>query len=313
MTVYVLVHNEAGTPTNRVFMKFRTEYNPQLADKTLDPLSPVVLVGSCFTDSIGAKMRDCRWPSQANSCGVLYNPASIANILTLSANDDEAKVLEAVKRSIVSRDGIYLSWLTDSKTYGTSEAETADTLIGKLSEMREALSAAGVLIVTFGTSWIYELTDSPGYIVSNCHKFPSKDFKRHRLSVDEIVSAWQSTVERLRDLNPDLRLIFTVSPIRHLKDGFEGNARSKATLLLACERLCSEIEGADYFPAYEIITDDLRDYRFYADDLLHPSSLAVTYVWEKFCKRYLSEQSRHILAAGEKITKAMNHRPNIQI
>ncbi len=294
-------------------MKFRTEYNPEVAGRLLDPLMPVVLVGSCFTDSIGARMRVCRWPSLANPCGVLYNPASIANILSLSADDDEKKVLAAVKRSIVSRDGLFLSWLTDSKTCGTSEAETADTLIGKLSEIKEALAVAGVLIVTFGTSWIYELSDSPGYIVSNCHKFPSKDFKRRRLSVDEIVSVWKSTVEHLRVLNPDLRLIFTVSPIRHLKDGFEGNARSKATLLLACERLCSEIEGADYFPAYEIITDDLRDYRFYADDLLHPSSLAVTYVWEKFCKRYLSERSRQILAEGEKITKAMNHRPNIQL
>lgn len=294
-------------------MKFRTEYNPQIADRLLDPLMPVVLVGSCFTDSIGARMRDCRWPSQANPCGVLYNPASIANILTLCDNDDDEEVYAAVRSSIISRDGIYLSWLTDSKTYGTSETEIADTLVSKLSEMRNALAAAAVLIVTFGTSWIYELSDSPGYIVSNCHKFPSKDFIRRRLSVDEIVSTWKSTVELLRTINPDLRLIFTVSPIRHLKDGFEGNARSKATLLLACERLCTEIEGADYFPAYEIITDDLRDYRFYADDLLHPSGQAVTYVWEKFCKRYLSEQSRQIIAEGEKITKAMNHRPNIQI
>ena len=167
-------------------MKFRTEYNPEVAGRLLDPLMPVVLVGSCFTDSIGARMRVCRWPSLANPCGVLYNPASIANILSLSADDDEKKVLAAVKRSIVSRDGLFLSWLTDSKTCGTSEAETADTLIGKLSEIKEALAVAGVLIVTFGTSWIYELSDSPGYIVSNCHKFPSKDFKRRRLSVDEI-------------------------------------------------------------------------------------------------------------------------------
>lgn len=294
-------------------MKFRTEYNPELAGRLIDPSMPVVLIGSCFTDSIGARMRDCRWPSNANPFGVLYNPASIANILTLCAVDGEEDTLAKVKRSIISRGSIYLSWLTDSKTNGTSEAEIAYTLIRRLSGVREVLADAGVLIVTFGTSWIYELSDSPGYIVSNCHKFPSKDFKRRRLSVDEIVSVWKSTVEHLRVLNPDLRLIFTVSPIRHLKDGFEGNARSKATLLLACERLCSEIEGADYFPAYEIITDDLRDYRFYADDLLHPSSLAVTYVWEKFCKRYLSERSRQILAEGEKITKAMNHRPNIQL
>lgn len=292
-------------------MKFRTEYNPEIASELLYPSMPAVLIGSCFTDSIGARMRDCRWPSVANPCGVLYNPASIANLLTMSVNIDKESVRKEIMHSIIGRDGFFVSWLTDSKINGASEADVAGTLVDRLSAMRSALSVAGVIIVTFGTSWIYELAESSGYVVSNCHKFPAKYFERRRLEVDEIVSIWKSAAANLRTLNPNLRIIFTVSPIRHLKDGFEGNARSKAILVLACEKLCSEIEGVDYFPSYEIITDDLRDYRFYDDDLLHPSRQAVSYVWEKFCRRYLSEESRRILAEGEKITKAMNHRPNI--
>ena len=222
-------------------MKFRTEYNPEIASELLYPSMPAVLIGSCFTDSIGARMRDCRWPSVANPCGVLYNPASIANLLTNVRQHRQRKCAQRDNALRIMRQRrLFVSWLTDSKINGASEADVAGTLVDRLSAMRSALSVAGVIIVTFGTSWIYELAESSGYVVSNCHKFPAKYFERRRLEVDEIVSIWKSAAANLKTLNPNLRIIFTVSPIRHLKDGFEGNARSKAILVLACEKLCSE-------------------------------------------------------------------------
>ncbi|MBD5370801.1 MAG: GSCFA domain-containing protein [Bacteroides sp.] len=290
-------------------MKFRTEYTAHPACTLLDPRQPVVLVGSCFTDNIGERMRFCRWEAYPNVTGVLYNPASIANILRLACFGRYRA--EELARSIVGRDGLWMSWLADSGCTTRSPSETGRRLTARLDELRERLAVASTLIVTFGTAWIYELRDRAGYVVANCHKFPAAAFERRRLSVSEITAEWNEVMRRLSEAYPRLRVIFTVSPVRHLKDGFEGNSRSKAILQLACEEICAANPGAEYFPAFEIMTDDLRDYRFYAADMLHPSPQAVGYIWEKFCERYLSPASRAILAEGERLTRRLGHRPII--
>lgn len=290
-------------------MKFRTEYETKLSSNPLDPERAVVLLGSCFTDAIGQRMRDCLWNAFPNICGVLYNPASIANILSIAL--DSKNVFETISESMAERAGIHSTWLMDSGCSSYSSSETKEIAFSKIHSLKEKLADAQALIVTFGTAWIFELRERPGYVVSNCHKFPSDTFLRRRMGIEEIVGLWNACIAKLRESYPGLRIIFTVSPVRHLKDGFEGNSRSKAILQLACEEICRINENVEYFPSYEILNDDLRDYRFYASDLTHPSAEAVDYVWKKFLDRYLTPSGRAILEEGEKVTKALNHRPNI--
>lgn len=288
-------------------MKFRTEYEAQPCEAQLDPEQPVVLMGSCFTDYIGERMRLCRWAAYPNPCGTLYNPASIANVISIAIA--KKGIFDIIKDSVVNNDPLWMSWLSDSDCTTYSQSDTEERVFGRLSNLSDKLKGAQCLIVTFGTAWVYELRKRPGYIVSNCHKFPPKTFLRRRLSVSEIVNEWKEVLGKLAQLNPDLRVIFTVSPVRHLKDGFEGNSLSKAILRMACEEICGEHQNCDYFPAFEIVNDDLRDYRFYGPDMVHPSPTAVDYIWEKFQDRYLSKASRALLAEGEKVTKRLMHRP----
>lgn len=288
-------------------MKFRTEYTVQPSERLLNPEESVVLIGSCFTDYIGERMRACRWKAFPNITGTLFNPSSIAGILHLALTWE--KPFDVIDRSLAQRDKLWVSWLADSRCTTYSKRDTDDRIFNRFLRLRERLEEARTLIVTFGTAWIYELRERPGYVVSNCHKFPTDTFVRRRLSVNEIVEEWNKLLRLLAEKYPEMRVIFTVSPVRHLKDGFEGNSRSKAILQLACEELCNSNEGVDYFPSYEIMNDDLRDYRFYSSDLVHPSPEAVDYIWEKFQDRYLSKESRALLAEGEKVTKRLNHRP----
>lgn len=277
------------------------------SNEPLNPEQSVVLIGSCFTDYIGERMRACRWRAYPNITGTLFNPSSIAWTLELACRWKHP--FEVIKDSLTTRDRLWMSWLTDSECTTYNERETSERVLRRLLNLRERLADAHTLIVTFGTAWIYELRERPGYVVANCHKFPSDSFIRRRLSVREITERWNSMLSLLKDTYPDLRTIFTVSPVRHLKDGFEGNSRSKAILQLACEEICAQNEKTDYFPSFEIMSDDLRDYRFYSSDLVHPSPEAVDYIWEKFQDRYMSKGSRALLAEGEKVTKRLNHRP----
>ncbi len=170
------------------------------------------------------------------------------------------------------------------------------------------LKEADCLFVTFGTSWVYELLSS-GTIVSNCHKLPAKDFNRYRLNVDEIVSIYKDLLVELLVFNPNIKIVFTVSPIRHWKDGAHGNQLSKGTLLLAVDQLTELFDQVSYFPSYEIVMDELRDYRFYSEDMLHMSDVAIKYIWQRFSDTYLSEESKQIQKQVAKFILAANHRP----
>lgn len=288
-------------------MKFRTEFMVRQSALLLDPEQSVILIGSCFTDYIGDRMRSSRWRAFPNITGTLFNPSSIAKTLHIACTIKDYS--DVINNSLASRDGLWMSWLTDSGCTTYSKDNTRKLISDRFQNLRRHLKEANALIVTFGTAWIYELRERPGYVVSNCHKFPADNFVRRRLAIDDIVGEWNELLKLLAQEYPDLRIIFTVSPVRHLKDGFEGNSRSKAILQLACDELCRLNDNVDYFPSFEIMMDDLRDYRFYASDMVHPSPDAVEYIWEKFQDRYLSKESRALLAEGEKVTKRLNHRP----
>lgn len=289
-------------------MKFRTEITIKKdASKTLSPKRPVLLAGSCFSDNIGAMMQRAGWPASANPCGVIYNPVSMALLFRL------ALAMPAIRREIVasaltSREDKWASWFMGKRAVADTAEQCADLACEAIDTLQQGIEQADAIILTFGTSdvWLLAGTDRA---VGNCHKHPAAEFDRRRVSVEEIVEVWKEIIAAVRERNPEVKFILTVSPRRYLSEGFAENTRQKAVLILACERLCREVENTDYFPAYEILNDDLRDYRFYSADLLHPSEQAVEYIWEKFTEAYLSEADTVLLRSMEKEARRSRHIP----
>lgn len=252
----------------------------------------ILMLGSCFSDEIGEQMKQRNLQVTCNPFGTLYNPLSIANAINYKLQ------ITNYELPLVEYDGLWHS-MAHHGAFSRPTKEEAETAVRESIEtMQKALSEATVVIVTFGTAWVYEMG---GQIVGNCHKLPADTFTRRRLTVDEIVATWQPIIARY----PEKHWLFTVSPIRHIKDGLHENQLSKATLLMAVEALT----GASYFPSYEILLDELRDYRFYADDLVHPSSLAVNYIWERFVETFCTNGTRNQMQIEHKQWKFEHHRP----
>lgn len=288
-------------------MKFRTEIKALKTSLHLDPKQRVTLMGSCFSDNIGRKIAEAAWPACVNPCGVVYNPATIALLIQLSLTHRPQR-RAIVESSVTSREGKYVSWFVDSGCAADTPEGCTDLLMERLDRLEEAIETSECLVVTFGTPdvWLLRGTDR---LVGNCHKHPASEFEKHRLGIEEIVSTWTGLTLAMRQRNPNLKLILTVSPRRYLGGGASDNSRLKAVLLLACEKIADQLADCCYFPAYEIMIDDLRDYRFYAEDMLHPSPIAVDYIWETFKASFLSEDDRNAVTAAEKEGRRLRHRP----
>lgn len=291
-------------------MKFRTEYKPTPSSLRLDPRRKVTLLGSCFAVNIGRRMQNALWDVCVNPLGALYNPISLGHtvMLALMPSDQRRNLLS---QALVERDGIWLSWYFDSSVYGRSRQDYIDKASAALDILAVALAESQALVVTLGTAWVYRLRSDFKGIVSNCHKFPADRFDRILLTVDDICRWSDFFDEAVSSRLQHLHFIETVSPVRHLSDGFHENAISKATLLLTTQRVVDNSTPMHYFPVYEIVNDDLRDYRFYASDLTHPSEDAVDYIWDIFCQTYLDENGRRRVAEGEKLNARLHHRPLI--
>ncbi len=265
----------------------------------------VMLMGSCFAENIGERLQRLKFQADVNPFGIIYNPVSVAKSIRILLSD---KIYN--EKDLFEHDGIWGSFDHHSRFSSTAAEQTLQNINSRLERSRTFLKEANYLIITLGTSCAYELKQS-GEVVSNCHKFTSGTFKRFRLDLSEIVTKFKDLLTDVWRFNSDLRILFTVSPIRHWKDGAVGNQLSKSTLLLAVDRLVSGFgnERCAYFPSYEIVMDELRDYRFYAPDLLHLSSVAVDHIWEKFSKVMISEESLKLSKDVVKIIKASEHRP----
>ncbi len=279
-------------------MKFRTEIDVPAFGQKIDHLQRGFSIGSCFAESIAGKLRRYKLPLESNPFGVLYNPSSIADALESLAG---GRVW--AKDDLTEADGLWFSYAHHGIFSSVSPDDALARINKAASEGAEALKKAGYVIITFGTAWVYELE---GRVVSNCHKQPANIFIRRRLTINEIVSRFSALLDGPLK---GRQVIFTVSPVRHLKDGFEENSLSKAILRLAVGELVEKYPDAHYFPAYEIVNDDLRDYRFYADDLVHPSDAAIEYVWEKFSAAAFDEKTQAFLPQIENILRAAAHRP----
>ncbi|MCH5229042.1 MAG: GSCFA domain-containing protein [Muribaculaceae bacterium] len=288
-------------------MKFRTEYPAIKSSIVLHPDKPVIMVGSCFTQNITAKMEEHLWKT-INPCGTLYNPLSIAEALLLVADYDSG--LHKFEDSLFNYNGIWNSRIFDSSISSASYEDCISEFRQRQTNFLNALQEGADMIVTFGTSIVYYWAEND-LLAGNCHKLPANLFYRERLSILNITDTWNLCIKRLKVLAPGLRIIFTVSPVRHLKDGFSENLRSKALLCLAVEEITKTNDNCDYFPAYEILNDDLRDYRFYASDLVHPSTEAIEYIWDKFKETYLDNSGLHIIENNGRKFKALHHRPKL--
>ena len=253
-------------------MFFRTEVLIPNPSFSIRPLQRMLFVGSCFADNIGRRFEEEKFRAVVNPYGVMYNPVSILH------------------------------------TVGRYVDENRDSLAAARPEGESGREVPLVAVFTLGTNHVYRMKET-GEIVDNCQKRPQRLFQEEELTIDQCRDALAEAVDKLRGIVPGVQVIITVSPIRYAKYGFHGSQLSKATLLLAADRLCREYGCCSYFPAYEIVNDELRDYRFYKEDMLHPSDQAVSYIWERFSAAYFSKETNAFLEKWRPIKAALNHRP----
>lgn len=285
-------------------ISFRTEVNTSSFPFRLGYRTPTMFCGSCFTENIGGIMQSLKMPVMVNPNGVVYNPLSVAKVIR---NILSGKEYSSVDLSY--RNGIWFSY----DHYTRFSSESKEECLSRINESNrkayEFVREAKFFAITLGTARVYKLVNS-GEVVANCHKVPAKEFTHTLLTVDEIVAEWCGIIDEVLSVKPDAKFIFTVSPIRHWKDGAVGNQLSKSTLILAIHKLIENFpKNVFYFPAYEIMMDDLRDYRFYDTDMLHPSPIAVEYIWQKFSAALIEPEAMKIAESVHNIQQAIGHRP----
>lgn len=264
----------------------------------------LMLIGSCFATEMGAKLQEACFQVDVNPYGVLYNPLSISMALKEMLSKKEYEEVDLVR---------YNDWWHSPMHHGDFSAIAADEVLQKINDRivraNDELKSLDWLLMTWGSSWVYEEVKTRR-IVGNCHKMPERNFTRRRLSVEEIVTDYISLLTGMFARNPQLKVLFTVSPIRHVRDGLHANQLSKATLLLAIEVLQQHFpDRVFYFPAYELLLDELRDYRFFADDLVHPSRVAVEMVWERLMQTTMEKETLEVIKQCNEVKKAVAHRP----
>ena len=265
---------------------------------------PLLLVGSCFSDNIGACLSSDLFEADVNPFGPLYNPASIINAFRILK--DERKV---ASETMLERDGMWVSTLFHSRISAGDRQTAEERMNNHIHASASTLRDASVIIITLGTTRIFSLRES-GQVVANCHKLPGTAFDVRYLSLDETIVALRDTVSLIHEVNKNAHIIFTVSPLRYNEQGAHGNQVAKSTLMLAVDQIIreNENEAVSYFPAYEIMMDDLRDYRFYAEDMKHPSAQAVRYIYDIFRKSYFDDDTIRLAEEAMKFTRRMAHR-----
>jgi lysophospholipase L1-like esterase len=280
---------------------WKTDLNVKSADRPIHLNDPILTIGSCFSQAIGLHLNDNKFHVTNNPFGTVYSPLSIHHLLTLALR----------KRAISEEDflvhqEVHYHYQFHSSFAGLSRQELAEQISRAVNKVNHFISTARFVIITYGTAWAYKRKDTAQW-VANCHKVPSSYFSKELLSIDDMENSFDEIHSALKAVNPAIQIIVTVSPVRHLKDTIELNSVSKSTLRLFCHKL-SQRSGVDYFPAYEIMMDDLRDYRFYQEDRIHPTNEAEEYIWQKFVQRYFESETKTFLSEWQEIRKAFAHR-----
>jgi hypothetical protein len=283
-------------------MKFRTEIDIVQHDNPIEHSEKILTIGSCFAQNIGNYFVDAKMDAMINPFGVLYNPVSILNSVKLLSGK-----IKFSEDELIYDQGEWHSFYHHSDFSHHDKTQVIKKIKDGLELTREFMKKASRVIFTFGTSYVFEFYET-GIIASNCHKIDPKQFKRYRLSQAKVSEAIKNTVREVTALNNNCEFILTVSPVRHWKDGAAENQLSKSTLLLAVNETVQNHANSSYFPSYEIMMDDLREYRYYESDLVHPNKIATDYIWEKFSESMMSANCRKIIKDTEAITRARTHR-----
>ncbi len=283
--------------------EFMLDLSIPVSSELIDHRDGILVMGSCFTEHIGDFLAEHKYQTLQNPNGILFDPVSIANALTAYTKPDHYRNIELYQQG-----DIYFSWQHHSRFSGLNSEQVKADIIHSQQTAHTFLKSAKWLIITLGTSFHYKLIGK-NLSVANCHKVPASNFNKTLLSIEKINSALDNCLHQIFHFNPDLRVIFTVSPVRHIKDGIVENNRSKARLLEVVHHLVNKFDRLYYFPAYELVIDVLRDYRFYKEDMVHPNHQAVSYVIEKFLGAFVNERSRKITEEIEVLIKSMQHRP----
>ncbi len=284
-------------------MKFRTQISVAPSSVNISHQHKTLCIGSCFAEHIGERLDGKKFPVLVNPFGIVYNPISVVHVMERLISGEQF-----TEEGLFENHGLWHSYAHHGRFSHPDKSVVLANINSTLEAAGFYLKNTSRIILTFGTANVFALKED-GEIVANCHKMPGQTFERRRLSVNEIASSIIACLQALKSKLPELEVVTTVSPVRHLRDGLIENQRSKATLVLALEQITKELPFVHYFPAFEILLDDLRDYRFYERDMSHPNVMAVDYVWEKFGETYFSEETKQLNSRVEQIIAAAAHRP----
>ncbi|MEE9438057.1 MAG: GSCFA domain-containing protein [Saprospiraceae bacterium] len=278
-----------------------------ISNNKISPSSNILTLGSCFSQNIGQKLQSSLFKTIVNPFGTIFNPISICNNLDRAINNKQLNI-----NDINNLGNRYFHYDFNTSFDSTDSKSTLEAINTTIYKTHLEIKKVDTLLLTFGTSIVYYLKtqqDDNDYLVSNCHKVPSTNFRKEILSVEQMKTKMDNTINQLRKINPDLSIILTVSPVRHTKEGLVANSRSKSRLIDLCHVLCEEHQKTEYFPAFEIMIDELRDYRYYKTDMIHPSDLAIDIIWDHFLKNYISINGQHMIRDLDKLNQASNHKP----
>ncbi len=285
-------------------MKLQTQVPISTSPYPISYKGEIVLLGSCFANHIGSKLKYHKFSTTLNPFGILFHPKALSNLIVRALNNEDYR-----EEELFSHQEQWHSFEAHSDISKNSKEELLLSLNEKLDLTRQKLTTASHLILTLGTAWGYELRDT-GKWVANCHKVPQKEFNKVLSAPEEIMESLSGAITRIRQLNSKIAVYLTISPVRHLKDGFTENQRSKAHLITATHQLLQSLPHNKlyYFPAYELMMDELRDYRFYESDMVHPNALAIDYIWEKFRSSCISKTDISTMESVAEIQKGLAHK-----
>lgn len=284
-------------------MNFTTKVSIEKYQNPIDYNSRIMSLGSCFAENMAEKFEYFKFQNSVNPFGIIFNPVSIEKLVNRMVNK-----IEFTEEDIFFHNDLWHCYEVHSEFSDANKEDFLSNLNSILSETLNQISTSTHIIITYGTSWVYRNKTS-NEIVANCHKVPQSQFDKEIISVEAIEKSIANTINLIQKINPNCNFIFTISPVRHIKDGFVENQRSKAHLITALQSAICNLPSTIYFPSYEIMMDELRDYRFYADDMLHPSQTAIDYIWIKFFENYVSESEFSTMNQVCEIQRALKHRP----
>ncbi|UGU14829.1 GSCFA domain-containing protein [Sinomicrobium kalidii] len=281
-------------------MKLQTQIKIPPGNNRINYNSRLLLLGSCFVENMGSKLDDFKFPCLQNPFGILFHPGALERFTARVAARQKY-----TEEAVFEHNGRWHCFDAHSVMSDNSREVVLSRLNKAIAHTADFLEGATHIIITPGTAWGYRLKDS-GHLVANCHKVPQRQFTRELAPVEAIEKSIRGIIEHIRSVNPDIQFVFTVSPVRHLKDGFVENQRSKAHLITALHNV---LEEEAYFPSYEIMMDELRDYRFYGKDMIHPNQTAIDYIWEKFTETWISPEAIPVMEEVDAIQKGLAHKP----